>query len=74
MEGISDKLWAIGAALISALGGYVLYEKKAVDARIDKIENDLAQHKIDVAVIQEGIKNLKEDTQEIKELLSRRKK
>ena len=67
MDLIPEKLWAIIAAIISALGGFVLYERKAVDRRLSKIENDLSQHKTDLAVVKESLTNLKEDTQEIKD-------
>jgi len=74
MDLIPDKLWAVVAAVISSLGGFMLYERKRVENRLSKIESDLVQHKTDLAVIKEGLTNLKEDTQEIKELLTRRRK
>lgn len=77
MEWMPEKIWAVVAAIISALGGFVLYERKRVDLRLSRIEEDLSQHKTDLAVVKESLKNLKEDTQEIKELLgviSRRRK
>lgn len=81
MDIIPDKLWTVIAAVVSALGGFVVYERNRVDTRISKIEQELAQHKTDVAVVKESLVNLKEDTQEIKEaqrdmieMLSRRRK
>lgn len=77
MEWMPEKIWAVVAAIISALGGFVLYERKRVDSRLSKIEEDLSEYKTDLAVVKESLKNLKEDTQEIKELLgviSRRRK
>ncbi len=78
MEWMPEKLWTVVAAIISALGGFVLYERKRVDVRLSKIEQDLSQHKSDIAVVRESLTNLKDDTQEIKEaimeLLSRRRK
>ena len=74
MDVIPDKIWAVIAAIVSALGGFVLYERKKVDNRLSKIEQDLSQHKTDLAVVKETLVNLKEDTQEIKELLQRRRK
>ena len=67
MEPLIDKFWAVVAAVISALGGFVLYERKKVDKRLSIIERDLSQHKSDLAVVKESLSNLKEDTQEIKE-------
>lgn len=64
---IPEKLWAVIAAIVSALGGFVLYERKKVDSRLSKIESDLGQHKTDLAVVKETLTNLKDDTQEIKE-------
>lgn len=72
MDIIPEKFWAIVAAFISALGGFVMYERKKVDNRLSKIEQDLYQHKTDLAVVRESLVNLKEDTQEIKELLQKR--
>jgi len=71
---IPEKVWTVIAAVISALGGFVMYERKKVDVRLSKIEQDLSQHKTDLAVVKEGLLNLKEDTQEIKELLQKRRK
>ena len=69
-----EKLWTVVAAVISALGGFVLYERKRVDGRLSKLEQDLSQHKADIAVVRESLTNLKEDTQEIKEILLSRKR
>ncbi len=74
MDIIPEKLWALVAAIISALGGFVLYERKRVDTRLSRIEQDLSQHKTDLAVVKESLANLKEDTQEIKEILLSRKR
>jgi chromosome segregation ATPase len=81
MDVISDKAWAIIAAIISTLGGYIVYDHKRMDMRLTKVEQDLAQHNTDLAVIKEGLLNLKEgllnlkeDLQEIKELLTLRRK
>lgn len=69
MDFIPEKLWAIIAAVISALGGFFVYERKRVDNRLNKIEQEMSEHKVDVAVVRESLTNLKEDTQEIKVLL-----
>ncbi len=74
MDIIPEKVWALVAAIISALGGFVLYERKRVDTRLSRIEQDLSQHKTDLAVVKESLANLKEDTQEIKEILLSRKR
>ncbi len=74
MDLIPDKLWAMLAAVVSALGGFVLYERNKIDARFVKIEQDISDHKINVAVFKESLLNLKEDTEEIKELLKRKRK
>ncbi len=67
MELIPEKLWALIAAVVSSLGGFMLYDRRRVDGRLNRIEFDLAQHKTDLAVVKESLMNLKEDTQEIKE-------
>ena len=69
MDLIPDKFWALIAAVVSAFGGFFVYERRRVDTRLTKIEEDVAQHKTDLAVIKEGLLNLKEDTQEIKDIL-----
>ncbi len=74
MELIPEKVWAVIAAIVSALGGFFIYERKRVDNRLSKIEQDMAQHKTDIAVVRESLLNLKEDTQEIKELLMVRRR
>jgi hypothetical protein len=74
MDLIPDKVWVVLAAVISSMGGFILFERKKVDRRLNKIERDMSQHKTDIAVIKEALTNLKEDTQEIKDLLMRRKK
>ena len=64
---IPEKLWAVIAAIVSALGGFVLYERKKVDTRLNKMETDLSDHKADIRELRTHFKELKEDTQEIKE-------
>ena len=67
LDAISDKMWAVVAAIISALGGYVMYERKKIDHRLSKLEEEISEHKTELAVVKECLTNLKEDTQEIKE-------
>jgi hypothetical protein len=67
MDFIPDKLWALIAAVASALGGFVLYERKRVDDRISAVEKDIEDHKVNLAVVKEALSNLRDDTQEIKE-------
>lgn len=70
MEWISDRIWTVVAAIVSALGGYVIYEKKLTDVRFKKLEEAVIISKIEIAVIQSQFKDLKEDTQEIKNMLN----
>ena len=81
MEVIWEKIGVIIAALITALGGYYMYDRKTTNDRLTKIESDIAQHKIDIKVIETKFTELKEDTAEIKEsqkaiinLLTKRKR
>ncbi len=81
MEALWDRMGAIIAALISALGGWYIYDRKVINTRISKIENESVQHKIDIKVIEVRFSELKEDTETIKEsqkaiieLLTRRRK
>lgn len=67
MEDLWGKLGAIIAAVITALGGYFVYDKKTTHERFNKIESDLAQSKIDIKVIETKFTELKSDTEEIKE-------
>lgn len=81
MEAIWDKIGAIVAALITAFGGYYMYDRKTTNDRLSKAEQELALLKIDVKVIEVKFSELKEDTEEIKEsqraiisLLTKRKR
>lgn len=81
MEALWDKIGAIIAAIITALGGWYVYDRKTMNDRITKIENESVQHKIDIKVIEVKFCELKEDTEEIKEsqkaiieLLTKRKR
>jgi hypothetical protein len=67
MEDICNKLNYIIAALISALGGYVLYERQKIDNRLTSLETADKEHKAEIAVLKESLNNLKGDTEEIKE-------
>lgn len=69
VEWMSEKIWTFIAALVSAFGGYMVYEKKKSDKRFSKLEEQTLANKIEIAVMQSQYKDLKEDTQEIKELL-----
>lgn len=81
MEALWDKIGAIVAALITALGGYYMYDRKTTNDRLTKAEQELALLKIDVKVIEVKFTELKSDTEEIKEsqraiigLLTKRKR
>lgn len=81
MEDIWDKLGAIIGAIITALGGFYMYDRKTTHERLTKVESELAQHKVDIKVIEVKFSELKEDTEEIKEsqkaiieLLTKRKR
>lgn len=80
MENIWDKIGAIIAAIITALGGFYMYDRKTTNDRLSKVESDIVQNKMDIKVIETKFLELKEDTTEIKEtqkaiynLLTRRK-
>ncbi len=66
MDFLSDKVWAVLTAIISTLGGFIIYERRQIENRFVKIEKDISENQIDVAVFKESLENLKEDTQEIK--------
>lgn len=81
MEDIWDKFGAIIAAVISALGGWYIYDRTTTNNRISRVETDIIQNKIDIRVIETKFAELKEDTSEIKsslkdiiELLPKRRK
>lgn len=67
MEAIWEKIGAIIAAFITAVGGLYMYDRKTTNERLTKVENDLNQNKIDIKVIETKFTELKEDTEEIKE-------
>lgn len=70
MEWLSDRMWTVVAAVISALGGYIVHEKKKSDKRIEHLEADNHRNKLEIAVIQSQYKDLKADTAEIKDMLN----
>lgn len=81
MEDLWDKLGAIVAALITAMGGFYMYDRKTTNDRLTKVEQGLNQNKIDIKIIETRFTELKEDTEEIKEsqklilnLLTKRRK
>lgn len=81
MEDIWDKLGAIVGAIITALGGFYMYDRKTTHDRLTKVESELSQTKTDIKVIEVRFSELKEDTEEIKssqkaiiDLLTKRRK
>ncbi len=81
MEDIWNKIGAIIAALITAFGGLYMFDRKTTYERLSKVENDIAQNKTDIKVIEIKFTELKEDTADIKEsqkaiiaLLTKRRK
>lgn len=67
MESVWDKIGAIIAALITALGGFYMYDRKITNERLAKVEADLAQTRTDVQVVETKFEELKSDILEIKE-------
>lgn len=63
----SDKIYSVLAAIITGIVGFFMYERKKTDERFERIETELSQHKSDIAVVQEAVRNIKGDTDEIKE-------
>jgi len=81
MEAIWDKIGAIVAALITAFGGFYMYDRKTTHDRLNKMESELTKNTIDIKVIEIRFLELKNDTEEIKEsqkaiisLLTKRRK
>lgn len=81
MEYVWDKIGTIVAALITALGGFYMYDRKTTNDRLTKVEIELAQNKLDIKIIETKFIELKEDTAEIKDsqkaiigLLTKRKR
>ena len=66
LEDFAHSIWAAAAAVISALGGYYMYDRKRIDDRMNRVERELQEHKTDLAVVREQVSNIREDTQEIK--------
>lgn len=67
MEDLWDKIGGVVAAVITAFGGFYMYDRKTTNERITKVELDIAQSKSDIRVIETKFDELKEDTKEIKE-------
>lgn len=80
MEDLWNKIGAVVAAIITAVGGLYMYDRKTVHDRLTKVETEVSQNRTDIKIIEVKFSELKEDTEEIKEtqkeilrLLSRRK-
>lgn len=67
MEVIWDKLGAIIGAIITALGGFYMYDRKVTHERLNRVEQHQVEDRVDIRVIQSQYKELKEDLQEIKD-------
>jgi len=67
MEAMWDKIGTIVAALITALGGFYMFDRKTTNDRLTKVEGAISQHEIDIKIIETKFTELKEDTEEIKE-------
>ncbi len=68
MEPVFDKLWGVMVSILGALAGFFMYHHKKLNDRVSSLEAELSDHKRDIAVVKESLTNLKDDTQEIKEL------
>lgn len=69
MEDLWNKIGAIIAAIVTAISGLYLNDRRLTNNRLSKVENDLAKSKTAIAVIEVRFSELKEDTTEIKSLL-----
>lgn len=67
MEAMWDKIGTIVAALITALGGFYMFDRKTTNDRLIKVEDAISKHEIDIKIIETKFTELKEDTEEIKE-------
>lgn len=67
MEDLWNKIGVVVAAIISALGGLYIHDRKTTNDRLSKVEQDIARNKTDIKVIETKFSDLKEDTAEIKE-------
>jgi len=56
----------IAGAIITAVGGFYMYDRKAVQDRLAKLEDELSQTITDIKVVEVKFSELKEDIQEIK--------
>lgn len=63
---MEDKLWAVFAALITALGGWYVYDRDVSNKRITKLEDESNKNKTDIRVMEVRFTELKEDNEEIK--------
>lgn len=67
MEDLWNKIGVVIAAIISALGGLYIHDRKTTNDRLSKVEQDIAINKTDIKIIETKFSDLKEDTAEIKE-------
>lgn len=61
-----EAISAFVITIFSALGGVYVKDKRKAEARFLKLEAQVMEHKRDIAVVQESVKNIKEDTNDIK--------
>lgn len=66
MEIMWEKVGAIIGAIITALGGFYMYDRKTIHDRLTSLETQLVQSKLDIKVIEVRFDELKNDTEEIK--------
>lgn len=67
LEDLWDKIGAVIAAIITALGGFYMYDRKTTSDRLSTVEKDIVKSKLDIKVIETKYDALKEDTEEIKQ-------
>lgn len=67
MEDLWHKIGGIVAAMITAISGIYMYDRKNFDRRINNLEESHHQFKTDLRVGETQFSALKEDVEEIKE-------
>jgi hypothetical protein len=66
MDWFNEKVLSVIAAIVSSLGGYIVYEKRKVDRRLSKIESENDTLRIEIAVMKSQYKDIQKDIRYIR--------
>ena len=62
-----EKAWGFISVLLTSLLGFFMYSVKEHNEKLEKMDDDISNHKCDISVIKQSLSHLQQDTQEIKQ-------